>query len=147
MQKANFFFQKRQFKLGHREKILFLQVVSCQINIFCHQLTQNTTTAIVRFTKIYTNCSKIQSTSFEILYIPFLCKICKSDHIGRHDLGWLVTKYVDLTKNNLYIHILEGAMKFGVKYVHILLHFIINRYFSKRKTGNDFNNLKQSLRK
>ena len=29
-----------------------LQVVLCQINIFCHQLSQNATTNFVRFTKI-----------------------------------------------------------------------------------------------
>ena len=45
--------------------IIFIQVVLCQIfNICCHQLTQNTTTDFVRFTKIYTYCSKIQNTSF-----------------------------------------------------------------------------------
>ena len=41
-----------------------VQVVLCQINIFCHQLTQNTADNFVRFTKTYTNCSKIQNTSF-----------------------------------------------------------------------------------
>ena len=35
--------------------------ILCQINIFCHQLTQNTTTDIVRFTKIYKNYSEIQN--------------------------------------------------------------------------------------
>ena len=43
-----------------------LQFVLCQINIFCHQLTQNTMTEFVRYTKIYTNCSQIQN-------------LCKSD--------------------------------------------------------------------
>ena len=38
--------------------------VLCQTKIFCHQLTQNTTTDFVRFTKIFTNCSEIQSTRF-----------------------------------------------------------------------------------
>ena len=39
-----------------------LQVVLCQINIFCHQLTQNTMTDIARFKKMFTNCSEIQNT-------------------------------------------------------------------------------------
>ena len=38
-----------------------VKVVLCQINKFCKQLTQNTTTDFVRFTKI---CSGIQNTSF-----------------------------------------------------------------------------------
>ena len=38
-----------------------LQFVLCQINIFCHQLTQNTITEFVRYSKIYTNCSEIQN--------------------------------------------------------------------------------------
>ena len=37
-----------------------IQVILFQINIFCHQLTQNIMTDFVRFTKIYTNCSEIQ---------------------------------------------------------------------------------------
>ena len=41
--------------------IFALQVVLCQINIFCHRFTQNATTNFVRFTKIYTNCSEIQN--------------------------------------------------------------------------------------
>ena len=36
-----------------------LQVILCQIIIFCHQLTQNRTTDFVRLMKIYTNCSEI----------------------------------------------------------------------------------------
>ena len=38
-----------------------IQFVLCRITIFCHQLTQNTMTDFVRFTKIYTNCSEIQN--------------------------------------------------------------------------------------
>ena len=30
----------------------YLKVILCQINIFCHQLTQNTKTDFVRFTQI-----------------------------------------------------------------------------------------------
>ena len=41
-----------------------VQVVLFQINIFFHQLTQNTTIELARFTKIYANCSEIQNTSF-----------------------------------------------------------------------------------
>ena len=38
-----------------------IQVILCQINIFCHQLTQHLTTDFFsNFTKIYTNCSEIQ---------------------------------------------------------------------------------------
>ena len=50
-----------------------LQVILCQTNIFCHQLTQNTMSDLVRFTKIYTNCSEIQKTSVE-----FQNNLCKS---------------------------------------------------------------------
>ena len=34
-----------------------VHVVLCQISIFCHQLTQNTKTDFLSFTKIDTNCS------------------------------------------------------------------------------------------
>ena len=36
-----------------------LQVILCQIIIFCYQLTQKMTTDFVRFMKIYTNCPEI----------------------------------------------------------------------------------------
>ena len=57
-----------------------LQVVLCQINIFCHQLTQNTTTDFVRHTKIYTNFSEIQNTSFASF--EFQNNLCKSDKVS-----------------------------------------------------------------
>ena len=41
-----------------------VQVVLFQINIFFHQLTQNTMTDFARFMKIYVNCSVIQNISF-----------------------------------------------------------------------------------
>ena len=50
------------FKIQEHDDIL--QVVLCQINIFYHQLIQNTTTDFVRFKKIFSNCSEIQKTSF-----------------------------------------------------------------------------------
>ena len=36
-----------------------VQVIRCQIKIFCHQLIQNMTTDFVTFTKICTNCFEI----------------------------------------------------------------------------------------
>ena len=38
-----------------------IQFVLCRITIFCHQLTQNTMTEFVRYSKIYTNCSEIHN--------------------------------------------------------------------------------------
>ena len=43
---------KRQKRIARRISkgiLLFMQVTFCQINIFCHQLTQNMTTDFVRF--------------------------------------------------------------------------------------------------
>ena len=53
-----------------------LKVIICQIIIFCHKLTQNTITNFVSFTKIYTNCSEIQNTSFASF--EFQNNLCKS---------------------------------------------------------------------
>ena len=57
------------------------------------------------FCQIYTNCSEIQnlenlcfSISEQFVYLG----LRKSDKISRCIFGYLVTKYVDLTKNNLY---------------------------------------------
>ena len=47
-----------------------IQVVLCQINIFCQQLIQNTTTDFVTFTKIYTNSSEIRKS---------FVNLCESD--------------------------------------------------------------------
>ena len=54
---------KSEDEVGGLRPAICVQVILCQINIFCHQLTQNMTTDFVRFTKTYTNCSKIQNTS------------------------------------------------------------------------------------
>ena len=51
-----------------RKKYQVQVVVLCQINIFCHQLTQNSTTDFVRFTKIYTNSSEIQNSDKDNLH-------------------------------------------------------------------------------
>ena len=76
---------------------LTLQFVPCHINIFCHQLTQ------------------ITKTDFKVLNFRTICvNLCKFDEISHHILGWLVTKYVHLTKNNLY---------------HIVYLLIINKLF------------------
>ena len=53
------------------------------------------TTDYVRFMKIYTN--------FKICFFEFLNNLCKSDKISCGILGVLVTKYVALTKNKLYV--------------------------------------------
>ena len=53
-----------------------LQVIFCQINMFCHQLTQNMMTDFVRFTKICTNCSDIQN--LQNLCFEFQNNLCKS---------------------------------------------------------------------
>ena len=45
--------------------MIISQVILCQINTFCHQLNQDMTTNFVRFMKIYTNDSEIQTLSFE----------------------------------------------------------------------------------
>ena len=52
-----------------------IKVILCQINIVCHQLTQNMKTDFVRFTKICTNCSQIKNTSFASFeFQNILCK-------------------------------------------------------------------------
>ena len=53
-----------------------LQVILCQIIIFCYQLIQNLTTDFVRFMKIYTNCSEIQN--LQNLCFEFQNNFCKS---------------------------------------------------------------------
>ena len=54
-----------------------LQVILCQINIFCHQLTQNMKDwFFFRFSKIYTNCSEIQN--LQSLCFEFHNNWCKS---------------------------------------------------------------------
>ena len=73
---SDFANKKKEFRLkfevptnqtNQRESKHFtpLQVL-CQINIFCHQLSQNTTADFVRFMKTFTNCSEIQNTSFQV---------------------------------------------------------------------------------
>ena len=73
-----------------------IQIVLCQIYVFCHQLTQNTKTDFLRFyedlRKLFWN-SNHKFCKFWNLY--------KSDEISGHILGQFVTKYVDLAKNNL----------------------------------------------
>ena len=44
-----------------------IQVVLCLINMVCHQLAQNATTGFAILTKIFTNCSEIQNSSFQVL--------------------------------------------------------------------------------
>ena len=63
---------------------LLVQVVLFQINIFFHQLTQNMTN----------NFRQIHEEQFAPIFVNLM-------QISRHILGFLVTKYVDLTKNNL----------------------------------------------
>ena len=63
---------------------LLVQVVLFQINIFYHQLTQTMTND---FRQIY-------EEQFVSIFVNLM-------QISRHILGFLVTKYVDLTKNNL----------------------------------------------
>ena len=54
--------------------------------------------------------TQIQNTSFE-----FQNNLCKSDKISRHILDLLVSKYADLTVNNLYsVHINDTTMKLKV---------------------------------
>ena len=53
--------------------LVFLQVVLCQINIICHQLTQNTTTDFVRFTQIVL---KFKTHVLQVLnFIRTICKV------------------------------------------------------------------------
>ena len=56
-----------------------VKVVISQINIFCHQLTQNTTTEFVESTKIYINCSEIQNISFANFRFTICINLCKPD--------------------------------------------------------------------
>ena len=69
--------QKYKFNATkHQRKLLTpssVQVILRQINMFCHQLTQNMTTDFVRFTKLYTNCSNLQNLCFD-----FENNLCKS---------------------------------------------------------------------
>ena len=53
----------------------FASKILCQINIFGHQLIQNMMTDFARFTKIYTNYSEIQNTSFTSF--EFQNNLCK----------------------------------------------------------------------
>ena len=66
----------------------FLQVILCQINIFCPQLTQNLTADFVRFTKIYKNCSEIQNLQNLFFEFRTVClNLSKSDKISCQILG------------------------------------------------------------
>ena len=46
-----------------------IQVVLCQINIFCHQFNPKHNDLFVIFTKIYINCSKIQNNLTQSIVI------------------------------------------------------------------------------
>ena len=75
-----------------------LQVILCQINIFCQQLTQKTD--FVSFTQ---NFLKFKTCKTCVLNFRTICvNLSKSDKISPYILGLLVTKYVGLTKNSLY---------------------------------------------
>ena len=80
----------------------FAQVILYQINIVS-PIQPNMTIDFVRFSTIFTNCSEIQSLQnlcFEFQNDCF--NLRKSEKISRCILGYLVTKHVDLSKNNLY---------------------------------------------
>ena len=76
--------------LAHRNivimSITMIQVILCEINILCHQLSQNMTTDFFRSTKIYTNCSEIQNLQF--LCFEFQNNLCKSSKIWQNMLIW-----------------------------------------------------------
>ena len=63
---------------------LLVQVVLSQINIFFHQVTQN----------IMNNFRQIHKEQFASIFVNLM-------QISRHILGFLMTEYVDLKKNNL----------------------------------------------
>ena len=71
---------------GARFKYL-LQVVLYKINIICHQLTP---------------ISLIQNSSFARFEIQTICVNLHISETKSAMLGLRVTKYVDLTKKNLY---------------------------------------------
>ena len=56
------------------------------------------------FTKIYTNCFlKFKTQVLQVLNFRTVCaNLCNPEKNICCIFGWLVTKYVDLTKNNLY---------------------------------------------
>ena len=83
-------------------KWYYVQVVLCQTNIFCHQLSQNTD--FVRFTNNYTNCSEIQSTSLQFLNFRKIY-VCKSvvvfwDNWWHNMMIWKKNKLLEKEEEN-----------------------------------------------
>ena len=69
--------------------------------------------------KIYSNSSEIQNV--QNLRFEFQNSLCKSEKIRRCILGYLVTKYVDLTKKNLTECLI---LPFEVE-IYYIQHYII----------------------
>ena len=105
----------------------FLQVILCQINMFCPQLTQNLAPDFVRFTKFYKNCSEIQNLCFEFQNILFESKYIWQNQMlyfgligDKNMLIWQRTTCTDMsdiakTPKERLGPILEGALHQAAK--------------------------------
>ena len=65
----------QQLVLSDIQRFTLQVVVLCQINIFCYQITQNSTTGFVRFTKI---CTWKMLFLRKKIVLPLLCLMNKS---------------------------------------------------------------------
>ena len=93
---------KNVFKQHFTRYSLLVQVIFCQINILCHQFTQTWPLILSDLQQFFTNCSEIQNLQNLCFEFQNNCVFVNLKKISRCILGYLVTKYVDLSKNNLY---------------------------------------------
>ena len=87
-----------------------LQVVLCQINIFCHRETQN----------MMSNFRQIYEEQFALIFVNLM-------QISHHILGLLVIKYIDLKKNNLFHFYLHFGNRFLTIVTNVLCKSDENR--------------------
>ena len=111
-----------------------VQVVLCQINIFCHQLTQNARTDFFRFTKIYTNSN---NEFLQILNFITICinqpsyfgligvKICWSEKEWPVIVVWIISQNSTIMKvSREYERVLQNPIhhQFGFMFFSLQDH-------------------------